>query len=497
MLRSWELKIELGKSAGLAVYLQLVQKIIEDIQLGRLLPSDAMPGTRYLANSLGINRKTVIMAYDELIAQGWLVTEKRRGTFVNHNLPIILINTENSDAKVANDQSFATDELDADAPYEPELIAQDMINFNDGIPDTRLIPFNLLSRAFRHALVVSARANRLGYDSPRGILQLRKSIATMLNMERGLHIDVNNICTVRGSQMGIFLAARILIKPDDVVVVENLTYPHAREAFKSCGARILTIGQDDYGINIDELEKLCRKVRIRAVYVTPHHQFPTTVMMNADRRLRLLILAEQYGFAIIEDDYDHEFHFSHHPVFPLASTDRGWRVIYVGSMSKVLAPGLRVGYIVASPGFIDRCASEIMLIDRQGNSIAELAVSELMNSGEIKRHIRKTYKIYKERRDILEKLLRSQLSSFIDFDLPHGGLAFWLRVKDNIDIVNLVNHARTEKVNVLPGALFAENNANILGIRLGFGSLNDSELAEGVKRLKYAFERQSNRALAS
>jgi GntR family transcriptional regulator/MocR family aminotransferase len=362
-----------------------------------------------------------------------------------------------------------------------------MIDFNEGTPDTRLIPYEVLSRAFRRALAISSRANQLGYSNPRGILPIRKSIAAMLNMERGLHVDTENICMVRGSQMGIFVAARVLIRPNDYVVVERLTYLPARDAFESCGASILNVGIDDHGINVDELEKLCKKQQIRAVYVTPHHQFPTTVMMTADRRLRLLMLAEQYDFSIIEDDYDHEFHFSHHPVFPLASSDRSNRVIYVGSLSKVLAPGLRTGYLVSSSDFIDKCVAEVMLIDRQGNPATELAVSELMNSGELKRHIRRTFKIYRERRDVLESQIRSELHAFVDFELPHGGLAFWLRFKNNMSVEGLIERAYLNKVRIQPCSLFSEINAEVQGIRLGFGSLNEDELVEGIQRLKNAF----------
>ncbi|MDO9365941.1 MAG: PLP-dependent aminotransferase family protein, partial [Methylotenera sp.] len=294
-------------------------------------------------------------------------------------------------------------------------------------------------------------------------------------------------CIARGSQMGIFLAARALTKANDYVVVESLSYPPAREAFRSCGAKILTVGLDDYGIDINALEKLCQKHVIRAIYVTPHHQFPTTVMMTAERRLKLLILAEQYDFTIIEDDYDHEFHFSHHPVFPLASTDHHGRVVYVGSLSKVLAPGLRVGYLVASKEFIQQCANEVMLIDRQGNSITEQAVAELMASGEIKRHIRRTFKIYNERRNILMALIRHELSEYVNFDEPNGGLAIWLRLNDGIDIERLVKNALHEQVRILPASLFSESALNINAIRLGFGSLNLEELNEGVQRLKRAF----------
>lgn len=485
MLRSWNLNLVLSRSSTLAVYLQIAQQIIDEIKRGRLLPSTIMPGTRELAESLKVNRKTVRLAYDELIAQGWLTTEQRRGTFVSAKLPSFVprkhASMQVTDIHTPQFTSYARHL----APVDQRALNQ-VIDFNDGIPDTRLIPFEMLSRAFRHALVDSSRANRLGYDDPKGMLVLRQAIAAMLNMERGLSVSEENTCIVRGSQMGIFLAARILTRPGDCVVVEKLSYPPAREAFRSCGAQILNVGLDQQGLDVDELETLCKQHRVRAIYVTPHHQFPTTVMMSAERRLKLLMLAEQYDFVIVEDDYDHEFHFHHHPVFPLASDDLAGRVVYVGSLSKVLAPGLRVGYLVASSKFIHQCSSEIMLIDRQGNSVTELAISELMESGEIKRHIRRTLKIYNERRNILVDLVRDDLCEFVSFEPPVGGLALWLRLNKGIDIDAFVQKALLERVRVLPGSLFSEATTEINGIRLGFGSLDAAELTAGIQRLKRA-----------
>lgn len=487
MLRLWELNITLTQNSGVAVYMQIVQKIIEEIKIGRLKPSTAMPSTRDLAANQKVNRKTVILAYEELVAQGWLSSENRRGTFVSANLP-----------KFSSLEHFPSHHFENSLPISSSLYTQKpvhqntqtlsshVIDFNDGIPDARLIPFEVLSRAYRHALVGTSRVNCLSYDSPRGMLPLRQSVVTMLNMERGLHVDMNNVCIVRGSQMGIFLAARVLVRPNDVVVVENLTYPPARDAFRSCGATVLSVGLDEHGINVDELESLCKKESIRAIYVTPHHQFPTTVMMTAERRLKLLMLAEQYDFVIIEDDYDHEFHFEHHPALPLASTDTSGRVVYVGSMSKVLAPGLRIGYIVASAAFIDRCATEVMLIDRQGNSVTELVVAELIDTGEVRRHIRRTFKIYDERRNLLEKLIRNELSLEMDFNMPQGGLAFWIRFNQNVNLEMLVERARDEKVNILSGSLFTHDGSHVQAIRMGFGSLNNTELAQGVDRLRCA-----------
>lgn len=488
MLRSWDLNLHITKSSGLVVYLQIAQQIMDEIQRGRLTPSTAMPGTRELAESLNVNRKTVVLAYDELIAQGWLTTESRRGTFVSAKLPLFSpLGSSNIDSKQRVTQMPAH----ALEKYALAIEADDtshIVDFNDGIPDTRLIPFETLSKAFRHALIEPVRSNKLGYGDPKGMLSLRHAIAEMLNMERGLNVDVDNICIARGSQMGIFLAARMLAKPNEYIVVENLSYPPAREAFRSCGAKILTVGLDHHGINVVELEALCKKYPISAIYVTPHHQFPTTVMMTAERRLKLLILAEQYNFVIIEDDYDHEFHFHHHPVFPLASTSHAGRVIYVGSLSKVLAPGLRVGYLVASKEIINQCASDVMLIDRQGNSITELAVAALMCSGEIKRHIRRTLKIYNDRRVFLVDLLQNELGEFVNFNSPNGGLAIWLQLNEGIDLNKLTKKSLLEKVKILPASLFSESNVEINAVRLGFGSLNSSELTTGIQRLKRAFK---------
>ncbi len=483
MLRVWDLNFELEKNSVTSIHIQITLKIIEEIKRGRLEPATIMPGSRKLATTLGVNRKTVLQAYSELEAQGWVSTEKRRGTFISEKLPYIA-NTENGNT---NDSWHPAKANNSTVINTDSSSKEDTLDFNDGIPDSRLIPFEIISRAFRHALVTSSRANQLGYQDPLGMLLLRESISHMLSIEGSLNTNIDNICVVRGSQMGIFLAARILTEPDDYVVFEDLTYPPARQAFESCGANIVSVGVDQDGIKVDELEKLCRKIKIRAIYVTPHHQYPTTVMMTAERRLRLLILAEQYGIYIIEDDYDHEFHFSHHPVFPLASYGQSDKVIYIGSLSKVLAPGLRVGYLAASKAFIAKSAKEIMMIDRQGNSVTELAVAELMNSGELKRHIRRTAKTYLERRNALETLLRKNMLEFIDFDMPLGGLAFWLRLKQHTNISHFVEKAYTKKLSILPGSIFSDGNKEIQAFRLGFVSLNNNELETTIQRLEHTF----------
>ena len=218
MLRSWDLNLQITKSSGVVVYLQIAQQIIDEIQRGRLAPSAAMPGTRELAENLKVNRKTIVLAYDELIAQGWLTTESRRGTFVSANLPRFSPQHQrNIDLSPPDTKTPAPALAEYAAAIEVENAAH-IIDFNDGIPDTRLIPFETISKAFRHALIEPIRTNKLGYSDPRGMLSLRHALSEMLNMERGLNVDIDNICIARGSQMGIFLAARVLAKPNAYVV---------------------------------------------------------------------------------------------------------------------------------------------------------------------------------------------------------------------------------------------------------------------------------------
>jgi GntR family transcriptional regulator/MocR family aminotransferase len=235
-------------------------------------------------------------------------------------------------------------------------------------------------------------------------------------------------------------------------------------------------------MRVDELERLCRSRRIRAVYVTPHHQFPTTVLMKPERRLRLTALAEQFGFAIVEDDYDHEFHFVHRPMLPLASADRWGKVVYIGSMSKLLTPSVRIGYMAAPAPVIERAAAEIMIVDRQGDPAMETAVAELMESGAIKRHTRRVLRIYAERRELLGELLQARFGDLVSFTPPDGGLALWVQFNDGVDLAALSQRAAEHGVRFLPGRAFSVSGQEVRAVRLGFGSLDSAELKEAVRR---------------
>jgi len=482
VLRPWDLRISLVRDAAQPAYLQIAGALIEAIRTGRLAPGSALPGTRELAARVGVNRKTVQQSYDELVAQGWLTTEATRGTFVSAALPIIAPAPASLVARVT-EPDFELRRAPPDLPYAAP--APGMLVFDDGAPDTRLMPADLVARAYRRGLLEASRRNRLGYGDPRGSLSLREAVAEMLRADRGLNCAAENICITRGSQMAIFLSARLLAEAGDHVAIETLSYPPAREAFVSAGAAIHAVEIDEAGLNPEALEALCQVQKIRAVYVTPHHHFPTTVVLPPERRIRLAALAEKYDFAIVEDDYDHEFHFSHRPLLPLASAQGFSRLVYIGSLSKLLSPSLRIGYLVGSKSLIDRAAAEVMMIDRMGDPVTEAAAAELMSAGAMKSHARKVLRIYEARRTCLAEALRREFGEAAGFAVPLGGLALWVGFS-GLDLEKLAAAGRRELVGFTPGQAFATNGAKVTGARLGFGSLDESELAEAMRRLKRA-----------
>ncbi|UTH75911.1 PLP-dependent aminotransferase family protein [Chromobacterium sp. IIBBL 290-4] len=478
MLRPWHLWLAIRRDGGLPAHLQIAQQVAEDIQQGRLHPGDALPGSRELAAQLGLNRKTVVSAYEELAAQGWVSAEGRRGTFVAPSLPAPAL-------QPAATEALAQQSRETWRQREPELI-----DFSENAPDSRLIPFDVLGRAYRRALIATARSGKLSYGDPAGEPALRGALAQMLNMERGLHAGLDDICLARGSLMGIYLAGKAMLRPGDAAVFDRLSYPSARRAFASHGAECLDADGDEQGMLPQALEALCRSHRVKLVYLTPHHQFPTTRMMPAERRLQILALAERYDFHIVEDDYDHEFHFAHRPMLPMASLAGGHRVIYIGSLSKVLAPGLRIGFIVARPELVARCVDIVLLLDRQGNPVTELAVAELIDSGEFRRHLRRAWRVYQKRRQVLLESLAAELCGLAEYEPPAGGLAIWLRFAERVDMDRLAADARLRGVKILPGSFFAADQAAVAGMRLCFADVDEDKLRLGVRRLGEALRAQ-------
>jgi GntR family transcriptional regulator/MocR family aminotransferase len=478
------LTLLINRRSSTPVGQQIVRALIEEVRRGRLKPGTPLPGSRELAESIGVNRKTVVIAFEELRAQGWLSSEKRRGTFVAENLPSL--DTKRSGIIGMPERPFFRIARE-DISLAVDLPPRDVLSFDDGTPDIRHVPIDILARIYRESLRSTLRRRRLNYGDPRGSEALRASIASMLSAERGLATTADNLCLTRGSQMAIFVVAQTLISAGDTVVVERLTYPPAREAFRRAGADIAVVGVDAEGMVPEDLERVCRRKRVRAVYVTPHHHFPTTVLMTPERRMRLMLLASQFGFAIVEDDYDHDFHFTHQPMLPLAAFDGAGYVIYIGSLSKLLSPNFRVGYVSAPKALITKIATEIIMVDRQGDPAVEATVAEFIEAGELHRHTRKMKRLYAERRDRFAQFLDEAFGDAIEISVPDGGLAFWVSFND-IDLDELLERSHERRVHFQSPRAFASDGGVVDSLRLGFASLDVSELKNATKRLSAAYQ---------
>lgn len=476
MERGNEVAIELGPDCGQPVFLTLATSIIAEIERGRLRPGDRLPGTRALARSLKLNRNTVDAAYHELTMQGWLAAEPSRGTFVAHDLPDfgMVPATTAQPSKVAP---------------APLTVRRPVLNLSDGAPDARLVPAAEFARAFRHALAGPSFLTGCAYGDPRGSPMLREALAAYLQEERGLTAAPDDILVARGSQMALFLAASAVLAPGETIAVETPGYPLAWAAFRAAGARVVGVPVDGGGLDIDALERLAERERgLKAIYLTPHHQYPTTVTLGAGRRLKLSDLARRFGLAIIEDDYDHEYRFDGRPVLPLAArAARDHRVIYIGSLSKLLAPGIRVGYAVAERGVLRRMADRREAIDRQGDLPLENAIAGLIADGTLRRHARKARRIYQARRDHLAGLLSQRFGGMTSFALPAGGLAIWLQLRGGVSAETWAAKAAGLGVSILPGICFALDAARPPeAFRLGFASLDGNELVRAIELMAKA-----------
>jgi len=483
MLRPWETQFWLEDSPGKTLHSKLLNKLTADIKDGRLAPGSMLPGSRSLAEQLGVNRKTVQLVYEELEAQGWLITRPRSGTFVSETLPEQGLSPINKDLVNSTHKAKLPSEL-VEILYQDALSPYNNIPAtNDGIPDSRLIPYELLARTYRRVCINLSRQSKLGYGDPRGSIELRDSVRKMLSGDRFMNCSTEQVCIVRGSQMGIYLASRVLDPKKGAIVMEDLYYLPARAAFESNGFKVLKCRLDDRGLNIDHLQEILDKHTVAGIYVTPHHQYPTTVCLPMDRRLALLELSKSFKFVVLEDDYDHEFHYETNPIPPLASLPNSENVVHIGSMSKVFAPGLRLGYIAADTQFIERAAQEIVLIDRQGNTLSELVLSSLMESGEVKRHIRKSRREYESRRNHTAQEFKRVFGDKISFSLPTGGMAIW------VDISKLANGKKLESLpnkDSTLSTLYTDDKIAPAHVRFGFGALNKTEITKSIEQLSEA-----------
>lgn len=470
------------------VYTQVCNGLILLIRDGKITPGTFLPGTREMAALLDLHRKTVINAYDELAAQGWVESIARKGFRVIPDLPVMKPRSFRPKNNFPNTGSAIPENL----PYGPvperpgavDVYPDDAIIINDGFPDTALTPYDHFLKQYRLLLKDGNHKQLSRQKDQGGTIPLKTATSNFLNQTRGLNISNEQLMITRGAQMAIYIAAALLIKPGDHVIVTEPNYFMADDIFRKMGAVLHRVPVDQDGMDIAFLEVLLQTGTFKLLYIIPHHHHPTTVTMSTSRRIQLLGLVREYRLWVIEDDYDYDFHYRNSPILPLASAGHEGRIIYIGSYTKLLGPSFRIGYLVAGKQFVEQAIAYRKLMDIRGDFMMEAALAALIDNGELSRHIKRSKKIYAARLETTANKLRTQLGHALSFDEPQGGMALWLRFRENYPLGKILSKAAAQQLHLLGSAYFKGHNTDYNSIRFGFASLTDTELERAIHILE-------------
>ena len=481
--------ISFDKSLSQPLYLQVSGQIINAIQRSYLRKGTKLPGTRTLSQLLKVHRNTAVAIYDELASQGWIEIIPNKGTFI--------LEPENKTAKIkATSQKINeayTYAKTTGFPFQKSFHLESTLQFtnakysiNDGKPDLRLHPVHQFTRWYSAAMKRKTLIKKWNRTPEFYNSIFPTQLCNYLNATRGFHIRPNNLLNTRSTEMSLYVVSQLLLKPNDIVLVGNLSNYESNRIFQQTGAIIKTIPVDSNGLDIEYIKKHFIKHSIRCVYICAHRDYPTTVKLSAERRLELLQLAKEYAFAIIEDDFDYDFQFEGSAMLPMASADANGMVIYLGKFGKSLFPSFQTGFVVAPENLISEAKNYLELLDKQGDLIQEQMLSELITEGEIYRLMKKNIVIYKKRLNFLCSLLKKYFIETVKWEIPSGGLAIWLQFNPIISLVQLAKEAEKNDLYLPKTILYQDKDT--CAIRFGYGHLNEEEIEQVIKKLKTAYD---------
>ena len=482
--------ISIEKSNSTAVYIQIAQQIINAIQRGYLVEGTSLPGTRIISTLLHINRNTVVAVYDELASQGWVEIIANKGTFVlvpeqktaNIKASFTPIGDVNNYSKTTGFPFQSAFHLSS-----TQEISEAKYVLNDGLPDLKLHPIHEFSKWYGASMKRKTLISKWNQTSKTKYSVFENQLCNYLNATRGFHIQPNNLISTRSTEMSLYIISQLIIRPKDIVLVGNLSNYASNMIFQQAGANIKTIPVDEHGLDVDFIKNNFEKGEIRCVYICANRDYPTTVSLSPERRLKLLQLASLYKFAIIEDDFDFDFQFDGSAMLPMASSDANGMVIYLGKLGQSLFPSFQIGFVVAPENLILEAKNYLQMLDSQGDLIQEQMLSELIYEGEIHRLLKKNILVYKKRRDYLCQMLTQYFNEKIKWAKPSGGLAIWLQFQTNISLVQLAEEAEKNDL-FLPKTILYQDKKTC-AIRFGFGHLNEDEIEIVIKKLKQAYDR--------
>ncbi len=478
---TWRMALTLDDRASVPIFLQIAKGITLAIQEGRLRKGDALPGTRALGEQLGVNRNTVVAAYQELVAEGWLQTRAGGATFVAESVP----EPTPSRGTPILAQGTVPFRINPAPSAQPErAFPASVLSCLTGEVDPRMLPMEALTRAYQRA-ARTHDARQFTQENPQGSERLRGALADMLAQAKALKATRDSLLLLPGLREGLTLTCRALLRPGDGVAVEALGSHIYWDVLRCAGAVLHPVPVDSEGMQIEHLPPLLDEAPIRLIMVTALRQYPTTVPLAPQRRKALLALASARGIPVLEIDVDSGFHYEGSPILPLAAEDPLGTVIYLGAFSKLLFPNLPVAFLLTSPGLVRELVGWRKTLAQGGDPFLERALAELLEDGEIQRHLNRLRRASRERRDILAQALEARLQGVLEVRPPSGGLAFWLRVLDpDLDVKAWSERAMHSGLAFRPGSDYTLSGHAIPWLRMGFGSLSPEELHEVVTRLE-------------
>jgi GntR family transcriptional regulator/MocR family aminotransferase len=472
------------RSTGTAASRWLYSAVRAEILAGRLRPGARLPSTRDLAAQYGLSRGTVVAAFENLKAEGYLRGMVGSGTRVNVVLPEELLHVSPTSTGPQGARRTRPRRISNYGrrviPF-PAAEAGPLRAFRANVPAVDLFPKALW------ATVTARRLRRLSSDllldsEPFGYPPLREAVADYLTTARGVQCVPAQIAIVSGVQEALDLVARLLLNPGDRVCMEDPGYVGASIAFAAAGARVSGVPVDDAGMTLPA----ARLRGARLVYVTPAHQFPLGTTMSLERRVALLKWAGRSGALIFEDDYDGEYRYAGRPVPALQGLDRFGRVLFAGSFSKVLFPSLRLGYIVIPMELVPTFEATKSITNRHATLLEQAVLCDFITAGHFGRHVRRMREIYAQRLAALLAASRAELTGLLDISGVEAGLQTvgWLR--EGIDAEAAAVAAAARGVDVTPLGRYARGRMARAGLQLGFAALDTEEIRRGVRELAIA-----------
>lgn len=470
--------------AAMPLHARIQRAVRQLIVDGALGPGKPLPASRALAASLGVSRDTIEAAYAQLHAEGFIDRRVGSGSFVAEITEFTPGRRRSRGDTLPSDPAPALSRRGA-AVFEGGGVREMPAPrpFAHGVPETRTFPLALWERLERQVRK-EVGTQSLFHGDPQGTEPLRRAIADYVNLERGARATADRVLVLTSSQQAMSLCATLLFDPGDGIFLEDPAYYGARKAFEAAGLDCVPVRVDRQGIVVDHI--LAEPGRAKAVFLTPSHQFPTGATLALDRRLALIEWAARHRAWIIEDDYDSEFRYAGKPTACVQGLDPHGRTIYIGTFTKSLFPGLRIGYVVLPPSLVKPMTVARTLLDGHTAPMAQLTLARFMEGGHFGAHVRTMRGVYAERLDALAGLVAKHLSDFVEPQVPIGGLQMPCLLTGGLAERTAVDAARRVGIELLGLSALHAAGGGKAGFLMGFAAYTPFEIETAVRKLEKA-----------